>query len=34
MEIFIGLKEGTLKLLVESGANAFAIANSVFLEML
>lgn len=30
----MGLKEGTLESLVESGADASAIANSVFLQML
>jgi serine/threonine protein kinase len=34
VEIFIGRKEGTLELLVESGANASAIANSIFPQML
>jgi serine/threonine protein kinase len=34
VEIFMGLKEGTLESLVESGADASAIANSVFPQML
>ncbi|KAH8588766.1 kinase-like domain-containing protein [Bisporella sp. PMI_857] len=34
VEIFMGLREGTLESLVESGANAFAAANLVFPQML
>ncbi|CZR69589.1 uncharacterized protein PAC_19489 [Phialocephala subalpina] len=34
VEIFMGLKEGTLESLVESGADASAVANSVFPQML
>ena len=30
----MGLKEGTLESLVESGADAYAVANSVFPQML
>jgi serine/threonine protein kinase len=34
VEIFMGLKEGSLESLAESGANAAAVANSVFPQML
>ncbi|MCJ1479186.1 hypothetical protein MMC13_007870 [Lambiella insularis] len=34
VEIFMGLKEGSLESLIESGADAFAVANSVFPQML